>query len=122
MMKKILIYVGNVTGMTSKGKNNCFSKQQIGDSTIMICEGFGWWGKSYIILLNNSMNTRDYQKVLNDHLLLISEEIGGPHFVSTRQVSQFTMKNLILNGFCAVVHTLLTACFKILINPHKKIY
>lgn len=27
------------------------------------------------------MNARDYQRVLNNHLLPVSEEIGGPRFM-----------------------------------------
>lgn len=52
-----------------------FSKRQEGSGPVMACAGFVWQGKTDIVLLNNHMNFKGYQNILNDHLLPLSEDI-----------------------------------------------
>lgn len=37
--------------------------------------------KKHIVFLNNWIITRNYKKELNDHLFLVSEEIGRPRVI-----------------------------------------
>lgn len=70
---------GNFTGMICEKKHNIFPncKEEV------VNKWFDrlWMAKKKdIAILNNHINARNYQKVLNDHMLPVSEETGRTRF------------------------------------------
>lgn len=63
--------VGNITGITYEEQET--PRKKLFYNILDRCRG---QGKTYIEFLNNHMNARHYQKVLNYHLLPVAEEIG----------------------------------------------
>lgn len=69
---------------------------------------FGWQEKTYIVILNNLMNDRDYQKIFH-FLLPLSKEIGGTCFMFEQtNASIHATNSTCLSSFCSIVCTVLT--------------
>lgn len=65
--------------MTCDEKDIFFFKPQEREVTVIVYAGSGLQEKTGVLILNNHMNARDYQKIL-DNFLPVSEVIGGSWF------------------------------------------
>lgn len=105
---KTLIFSDKFTGISSEETNIFFLKRQGGGRSITVCASLGFKKKRYRTF-KQSKYTRCYQKVLNKHLLLVSEEIGGNALCFNKTMLRIILQVLRLSGFYRIIRALLAS-------------
>jgi hypothetical protein len=78
-----------------------FSRRASGGGSVMVWAGFGFGGKTAIVLLDGRQSSADYIRVLTDHLLPIGEAIGGQNWIFQQDNAPIHTSGMTRNWFQA---------------------